>query len=88
MYKKKKKSKKTWVQYFRCSTLSSLIKFKHINALKLIVLEKDKMICVLLVNITMYEFNWGIYRTTPKELLLNFSQEKKEHGLELKYIKR
>ena len=80
--------KNTQVQYLRCRTLSSLIKFKHITALKLIVLEKDKMICVLLVNITMYEFNWGIYCTTPKELLLNFSQEKKEHGLELKYIKR
>ena len=41
------------VQFFRRSTLSSLIKFKCKIVLNLIVSWKDKIVCVSLVNVTM-----------------------------------
>ena len=37
----------------RYNTLSSLIEFKHITTLNLNIFEKDKTICVSLINATM-----------------------------------
>jgi hypothetical protein len=40
-------------EFFRFSILGSLIKFKNILVLHLIVLEKDNIIYILLVNVMM-----------------------------------
>ena len=49
----------TYVQFFRYSIIDFLIKFKHIIILHLIVLEKENIVCVPLVNTT---YVWPVFR--------------------------
>ncbi len=51
MYDKTKKKNKTYVQFLRLSTLGFQL---NLNTLNLNILRKDNIICVSLINATMY----------------------------------
>ena len=58
---------------FQDGTLSSSIKFKYIIVLNLIILEKENIVCILLVYVTRYLNLIGKFDTMmPKQLFLNF----------------
>ena len=44
----------------RYNILDTIIKFKHIVTLYLIVLGKENIFCVSLVSIIVFEFKWKI----------------------------